>query len=166
MRRNSGFTLVELLTVVIIISILACLGMANYIAARDRARTAGVRENMHTAQVAAEGYHTVAQEYADDATKLDPFFPSGGFDVGGRAGNRGNNPFTDISNDTLYAENFSDIAAINTARASAPTQGPGSKGKIGYCRTQEGDSYAICGLDGQAVRLGTSTGGTLVLSNQ
>jgi prepilin-type N-terminal cleavage/methylation domain-containing protein len=166
MRRQSGFTLIELLVVVIIIGILACIGMANYISARDRARAAGVKENMHSAQVAAEGYHASTNEYADTVDKMDPFFPSGSFDVGGRAGNRGNNPYTDIYNDTLYSENLSDTAAINAARANTPQPGPGGRGKVGYCRTDNGESYAICGLDGNAVRVSNPTGGTLVLSNQ
>jgi prepilin-type N-terminal cleavage/methylation domain-containing protein len=165
-RQQSAFTLVELLCVVTIIGILASVGISNFVAARDRARAAGVRENMHTAQIAAEGYHTQTTIYADSANKMDPFFPNGSFNVGGTPGNRGNNPYTDVYNDSLYSESFSDAAAIAAARSSKPSGGPGNPGQVGYCMTTDGESYAICGLGATGSRLASSTGGTLVLSNQ
>ena len=165
-RSNSAFTLVELLVVIIIIGILSAMGIANYIVARDRARTAGVRENMHAAQTAVEGYHTETTLYADTGSKLDPFFPGGGFTVGGAAGNRGNNPFTGVFSEPLYTETFTDLTAINQARTTQPSGGPGVRGQVGYCMTTDGQSYALCGLDGSGVRLPNSTNGTLVLSNQ
>jgi prepilin-type N-terminal cleavage/methylation domain-containing protein len=165
-RSKSGFTLVELLVVIIIIGIISSMGMANFIVARDRARTAGVRENMHTAQTAAEGYHTETTAYADVAPKMDPFFPGGAFNVGGTPGNRGNNPFSGVISQALYSETFTDLAAINSSRMSPPSAGPGVAGQIGYCRTDDGESYAICGLDAAGLRLPNSTGGTLILSNQ
>lgn len=165
-RKQTGFTLVELLVVVIIIGILAAMGISNYIVARERARSAGVRENMHTAQTASEGYHTETTLYADTAAKMDPFFPGGAFSVGGATGNRGNNPYTGVFSEPLYVEVFTDATAINNARATAPSAGPGVRGQVGYCMTADGESYAICGLDGNARRIPNSTNGTLVLSNQ
>jgi prepilin-type N-terminal cleavage/methylation domain-containing protein len=165
-RSKSAFTLVELLVVIIIIGILAGMGLSNFIVARERAKSAGVRENMHAAQTAAEGYHTEVTLYADNAAKLDPFFPSGAFTVGGASGNRGNNPYTGVFSEPLYTETFSDVTAINQARRTAPSGGPGARGQIGYCMTTDGESYAVCGLDGNGVRISNSTAGTLVLSNQ
>lgn len=142
------------------------MGLGNLYAAQDRAKAAAVKENMHSCQIASEGYKTTTTLYADDASKLDPFFPNGSFTVGGAAGNRGTNPFSNVRNDTIYTEVFTDTTAILQGRTSPPSLGPSSAGRVGYVMTTDGDSYAICGLGAGALRLASPTGGTMVLSNQ
>jgi prepilin-type N-terminal cleavage/methylation domain-containing protein len=56
MRNERGFTLIELMIVVVIIGILAAIAIPNFIRMQDRAKEASVKANMHTVQLAVEDY--------------------------------------------------------------------------------------------------------------
>jgi len=58
MTKDKGFTLIELLVVITIIGILAAIALPNYIKAKDKAREAEVKANIHTIQIALERYST------------------------------------------------------------------------------------------------------------
>ena len=55
-RSQKGFTLIELMIVVVIIGILAAIAIPNFIAMQNRAKEGSVKANMHTLQLAAEDY--------------------------------------------------------------------------------------------------------------
>jgi type IV pilus assembly protein PilA len=92
-QSESGFTLVELLVVMLILGLLAAIAIPSFFNQRDKARDADAKEQVRTAQTAIETYATdndgsytgagvddlvAIEEVLGDATLLDPVIPAGG----------------------------------------------------------------------------------------
>ena len=94
-RKQSGFTLVELMIVVVIIGILAAIAVPNFISLTKRAREATIKSSMHTIQLCIEDfsvqnngtYPTSATDALPSGETLAQLCPTRSYPI---------NPFTDL----------------------------------------------------------------------
>lgn len=123
MNNSKGFTLVELMIVVVILAVLISISIPNFIKLQDRAKEAKVTGGGHTLQLAAEDF-AVRNDgfYSDAAGDVGPLLPS---DPNG--GNNLENAFTRAYSEPVWA-----AAAALSGEIGITAVQDGAGSNVGY----------------------------------
>ena len=159
-NSNSGMTLIEAMTVMVIIGILVAIGAANYLnSAKKRALEASLQSNMKTLQVMLETYKVDWSEYPRYLSELDNA-------ANDKKYNRSlANPYTSKSGPV--GSNIWAIKLLYTTDASFASQKSLYTGRVGYqpIAANGGDPYDINNNIGKYYLLGYDGDSELILRN-
>ena len=122
MRNSQGFTLIELMIVVVILALLATIAIPNFIKIQGRAKEAKVKGAGHTLQLAAEDF-AVRNDgiYSDAAGDVGPLLP-----VDPNGGNNLENAFTGQYTEPVWAgaaANSGEVGIVNVVDATGTPVG-------------------------------------------
>lgn len=135
--KNKGFTLIELMIVVVIIGVLVSMAVPNFVRMKVNAQEAGVKSNSHAVQVAAEDF--AVQNIGIYAADLTDALPNGETIIDMLPQNqRLLNPFT-----RARTEPIDGAAGISGETGYEPVV-DGSGINVGYIITGRGKSGQLC----------------------
>ena len=112
-REDEGFTLIELMVVVLIIAILIAIAIPTFLGARARAQDRAAQSNLRNALTAEKTYYTDKQAYSASAVDLQAIEPSLSY-VASTAAATGNGVFVATADVTAGDKVFASSASGNT----------------------------------------------------
>lgn len=137
-QLQSGFTLVELMMVIVIIGILVAIALPNYIGSQNRAKVSSVKSNMHTLQTTIETYAVEWDgRYADTLAALN----TEATQAGRQYWKDFVNPITGVSGLNATYRDLSVMPPANPANAGFTLYNPTVNG------TRPITTYFVYGLD-------------------
>ncbi|MEO0009966.1 MAG: prepilin-type N-terminal cleavage/methylation domain-containing protein [candidate division WOR-3 bacterium] len=120
--KNRGFTLVELLVVIMILGVLMGMSVPRFSGLRNQARIAAMKMNLHNVQTAIEVFHQEFGYYAEDFYEdgYGCVFPGGEYDV--RIGKLPTNPYSgkEMDPDEFNPEDYDDLTEISNTDEYGP----------------------------------------------
>lgn len=157
LKIRTGFTLIELMVVIVILGILLLIGMINYISTIDRANVAGVKLNMSVLRISAEMYSM------DNVLPADTYFNLKNEAISKKYWKSFENPWTtrvDNGLDMIHTmspsltdKTFNNAAFLSTSSQNTPAaQSDLLGGTVIYCGGDSSEQsslykYAIYGAD-------------------
>lgn len=135
MRDENGFTLLEVLVVLLILGMMMAMTLPRITGARQQARHAAMKMNVHNVQLVIEEFHAEKGYYADDFYEdgYGAFFPGGILDE--QLGKLPTNPWTNrqMDPDEFNPEDYETEADLaNTEEGKANDFIGYSPGEIVY----------------------------------
>jgi len=132
---DRGFTIVELLVVILILGILMAMAIPRITVVRQQAREAAMKMNLHNVQIVVEEFHAEKGYYADDFYEdgYGAFFPGGIFDE--QLGTLPTNPWTSrqMDPDEFNPEDYDKEADLSDNTDGGPNDQYGyESGEIVY----------------------------------
>ncbi len=152
---SRGFTMVELLVVILILGVLMGMAVPRYAGIRQQARIGAMKMNLHNVQVAIELFHQEFGYYAEDFYEdgYGCIFPGGEYDVS--VGKLPTNPWTgkEMDPDEFNPEEYDNLTDISNTSEGGPNDVAGYEpGEIVYSVWQPGGvlyptNYGLLGID-------------------
>ncbi|OYD15304.1 hypothetical protein CH330_06080 [candidate division WOR-3 bacterium JGI_Cruoil_03_51_56] len=129
MRFEKGFTLIEMLMVIMILGVLMGMVTPRFMVVRENAKVAAMKMNLHNVQLVIETFHAEQGYYADDfyEDEYGWYFPGGIENE--EIGKLPTNPWTgrEMDPDEFNAEDYEEESDISNTVENGPND------IYGYC---------------------------------